>query len=100
MRPFPWHLKDHWSPMVDDTAVQMPLLQECVEAVRWWLQEDRWVFIVLLQVPHPSLLLHNDAFLLSWGAHLLDLMASGVVHGRELAVHQCAGNDGSFLSSS
>ena len=27
-----WRLKDHWSPMVDDPAVQISLLQECVEA--------------------------------------------------------------------
>ena len=56
MNPLQWCLKDHWSPMVDDLAVQMPLSQECVEAVRWWLQE-RWVFSAPLQVPPPSLLL-------------------------------------------
>ena len=29
--------------------------------IRWWLQEDRWVSVVPLQVPPPSLPLHTDA---------------------------------------
>ena len=73
--------------MVDDLAVQIPLLQECMEAVRWWLQEDRWVFSVLLQVPPLSLLLHTDTSLSDWGAHLLDLTASWVWSQEESSLH-------------
>ena len=63
MHPLQWRLKDHWSPMVDDPAVQIPLSQVCVEAVHWWLQNDRWRFSVPLEVPPPSLLLHTDVCL-------------------------------------
>ena len=87
MCPLQWRLKDQWSPMVDDPAVQIPLLQECVEAVRWWLQEDRWVLNVPLQAPPPFLLLHTDASLSGWGAHLLDLTALGVWSQEECAAH-------------
>ena len=78
MRPLQWHLKDHWSPMVDDPAVRILLSQESVEAVHWWLKEDKRVFGVPLQVPPSSLLLHTDASLPGWGTHVLDLTASGV----------------------
>ena len=72
--------------MVDDLAVQIPLSPECAEAVRLWLQEDKWVFVVPLQVPPLSLLLHTDASL-GWGAHLLDLTASEVWSQEESSLH-------------
>ena len=58
--------------MVDDPAIQIPLSQECVEAVCWWLQEERLGFGVPLQVPPPSMLLHTDMCLSVQGAHLVD----------------------------
>ena len=33
MRPLLWCLEDQWSPTMDHPAVQIPLSQECVEAV-------------------------------------------------------------------
>ena len=86
MRPLQWGLKDHWSPVVGNPAVQIPLSSVCVEAVCWWLQEDRWVFGVPLQVPPLSLLLHTDMSLSGWEAHLLDLMASGVWSQKECSL--------------
>ena len=80
MCPLQWCLKDHWSAMVDDPAVQIPLSQE-------WLQDDRWVFGVPLQVPPLPLLLHTNTSLLSWGAHLLDLMALRVWSQKESSLH-------------
>ena len=87
VRPLQWRLKYHWSPMVDNPAFQIPLSLECVEAVCWWLQEDRWVFGVPLRVCPLSLLLHTDASLMGWGAHLLELMASGVGSEEESPLH-------------
>ena len=78
--PLQWRLRDH-------LAVQIPLLPECLEAVRWWLQENRWVFGDPLQVSPPSLLLHNDVCVSGWGAHLLDLTASGVCLQEESSLH-------------
>ena len=77
-----------------------PMSQECVEAVRWWLQEDRWLFGVPLQFPPPSLLLYTDASLSGRGVYLLDLTASGVWSEEESLKHiQCAGNEGSVADS-
>ena len=42
MWPLQWHLKDSWSPVMDDPATPIPLSQTCVETVRWWLQEVRF----------------------------------------------------------
>ena len=59
------------------------------------------MFGVPLQVLPPSLLRHTDVSLFGWGAHLLDLMVlGGVVQGRGLSAHLCAGNDGGFSSYS
>ena len=42
---------------------------------------------VPLQVPPPSQLLYTDASLSGWGAHLLDLTASGVWSAEESSMH-------------
>ena len=77
MQLLQWHLKDSWSPVTDGPATAVPQSQTCVEAVRWWPQEERWTSGVPLQVPPSSLSLHTDAPLVGWGAHLLYLTASG-----------------------
>ena len=87
MRPLQLCLKDHWSPTVDDLAIEIPLSEEFMEAVRWWLQEDGWGFGVPVQVPPPSLLLHTDVCLSGWGIHLLDLTALCVWSMEEGSMH-------------
>ena len=87
MCPLQWCLKDFWSPVVDNPALLVPLWLECVDPIRWWLQEDRWIPGVPLQVPLPSLLLHTDASLSGWGAHLLDLTTAWVWSCKERALH-------------
>ena len=78
MCPLQWRVKDHWSPMVGDPSLPVPLAPECVGSIRWWPQEGRWDAGIPLQVLPPSLLLHTDASLLGWGTNLLDLTASRV----------------------
>ena len=70
--------------MVDNPAQQVPLLPECIEAVRWWHHEDRWVFGIPIQVPPPSLLLHTNTSMLGLGAHL---MAAGIWSREESSFH-------------
>ena len=82
-----WRLKDLWSPMSDTPSLPAHLLPERAEVVRWWLQEDRWLAGISLQVPPPSLLLFTDAPLSGWGAHLLDLTASRVWSQEERFLH-------------
>ena len=96
MRPLQWRLKDYWSPMVDNPAVQIPLLLECVEAVCSGLQEDRWVFGVPLQVPPPSLLLHTVRL----GSPPVRSYGFGnVVPGGEFSAHQKCGMWGKSKSA-
>ena len=52
-----------------------------------WLQEDKWLFGVPLQVPSLSLSLYTGTSLSGWGMHLLDLTASGVWSEEENAKH-------------
>ena len=87
MWPLQWHLKDSWSPVTDDPATPIPLSQTCVEAVRWWLQEERRTSGVPLQVQPPSLSLYIDASLAGWEAHILDLTDSGVWSEEESQEH-------------
>ena len=87
MHTLQWHLKDHWFPMVDDLAVQIPLSQECVEAVRWWLQEDRWVSGVPLLVPVVAYRLVSVGL---GSAPVGSNDLGGVVKGRKFDAHQCA----------
>ena len=42
---------------------------------------------VPFQFPPPSVLLYNDMSLSGWGAHLLDMMASGVWSMEESLMH-------------
>ena len=55
LRTLQWQLKDNWSLMVGDPASPIHLSQACVEVVQWWLQEDRWMSGVPLQVLPLSL---------------------------------------------
>ena len=87
MCPLQWRLKDHWSPMVDDPAVQIPLLQECIEAVCWWLQEDRWAFVSLSRFfLHPCCCIPTRLCRVGEPT-LLDLTASRVWSQEESSLH-------------
>ena len=55
LRPLQWHLRDSWSPALEDPATPISLSQTFVEAVWWWLQGIRWILDASLQVrPRPS----------------------------------------------
>ena len=56
----------------------VPLTLDCVGCLHWWLEGERWLLGVSLQVSPPFLLLFTDACLTGWGAHLLDLTVAGV----------------------
>ena len=100
MRPLQWHLKDCWSPMVDDPANQIPLSQECIEAVLWWLQEDRWLSGVPLQVPVPVPVIVYRCVSVGLGDALSGSDGlRGLVQGRKRRAHQCAGDEGSSAGS-
>ena len=73
--------------MIDILADQIPLLQEYIEAVHWWLREDRWQSGVPLKFPPPSLSLYTDTSVSGWGTHLLDLTASRVWSEEESLEH-------------
>ena len=87
MMPLQWQMKDHWSPVDDDPSCLIHLSRECVQAIRWWLEEDRWTRSILLHIPPPSLSLYTDTSLSGWGAQLLDLTASGMWSDVEAQEH-------------
>ena len=80
-------MKDHWSPVDGDPSCLIHLSRECVQAIRWWLEEDRWTRGILLHILSPSLSLYTDTSLSGWGAQLLDLTASGMWSDVEAQEH-------------
>ena len=86
MYPLQWQLKAHWSPTSNDSAVPVPLSQECRKRIAWWFQEERWTSGVPLQVSSP-LLLHTDASLIGWSTQLLNRTAAGVWSWEEKDPH-------------
>ena len=42
MRPLQWQMKDPWSPVDGNPSYPLHLSWECVQVIRWWLDEDRW----------------------------------------------------------
>ena len=78
MRSLQFALKSCWSPVADSPLQPVPLTRDCVEDLHWWREEGRLSQGVSLMSPPPEMLLFSDASLEGWGAHLQDLVASGV----------------------
>ena len=80
MRLLQWHLKDRWSPMVDD-----PLSQE-----------DRWLSGIPLQVPSPVPVIVYRRISVGLGSAPVGSDGlRGFVRGRKRRAHQCVRDEGS-----
>ena len=78
MRALQFRLREHWSASKDPPYQPVPLSEDCREELLWWREEGRLSQGVPLMSPPPTMLLFTDASLRGWGAHLEDLVASGV----------------------
>ena len=76
-RSLQWHVKDRWSQASQSWDCHIALGPWFKLAVEQWLNRDFLFAMVPLAQPQPDLYLFTDASLISWGAHLGDLSASG-----------------------
>ena len=86
VHPLQWQLKSHWSLALDDPSVLVPMSQDYIMLVHWWLQEERWGSGVPLQMPPPSLLYTNTS-MTGWGTYLLTRTAAGIWFQKEKDLH-------------
>ena len=87
MRALQFRLREHWSTSEGSPTHPVPLSDECVEELLWWREEGRLSQGVPLMYPPPTMLLFTDASLNGWGAHLEELVASGVWTGTDRNLH-------------
>ena len=87
MRSLQFALKGCWSPVVDSPFQPVPLRRDCLEDLLWWREEGRLSQGVSLMTPPPEMLLFTDASLEGWGAHLQEMVASGVWSETEQNLH-------------
>ena len=78
MRSLQFALRGHWSASSDPPLQPVPLTEECLEDLRWWREEGRLSQGVPLMTPPPEMHLFTNASLEGWGAHLQELVVSGV----------------------
>ena len=68
MRPFQWHLKNHWKyPMPLDTPV--PWNQKMIRHGEWWLDQQNVLQGEFLHPREHEKLIFTDASNAGWGAH-------------------------------
>ena len=85
MRPLQFQLKENWSASGDPNT-RIPWTKEIAEDLAWWLNPDNLVRGIPLSSPPPEVL-YTDASNEGWGAHLLDLTASGLWSKDEKSLH-------------
>ena len=76
MRLLQLELRSKWSRSKDPDQL-IPWTPEIREDLEWWTDDGNLLQGVPLQGSAPELLLFTDASLEGWGAHILDLKASG-----------------------
>lgn len=70
LRPLQWHLADSWESSTDPPTASVPLTQDLVPLLHWWLQRDNTSRGVPLLPFQASRKLYTDASDTGWGAHL------------------------------
>ena len=78
MRSLQFALRDRWSAAADPPHQPVFLPENCLEDLLWWREEGRLTQGVPVMIPPPEMTLFTDASRSGWGAHLEELVASGV----------------------
>ena len=86
MRPLQLELRRRWS-RADNPNLLVPWNPQIAQDWAWWTEDRNLRQGVPLQGKPPELLLFTDASLEGWGAHVLDLQASGKWSPQESALH-------------
>ena len=87
LRSLQWQLKGHWSQARDPPSLPVPLSGRIREDLAWWLDDRNLTVGVSLDTPPPEMLLFSDASTVGWGAHLEELLISGVWNEDDKHLH-------------
>ena len=87
LRSLQWHLKGNWSQVDDSPLLPVPLSEEVRKDLTWWLDDRNLTVGVSLNTPPPELHLFTDASKAGWGAHLEELLLSGVWSEEDKHLH-------------
>ena len=77
MRPIQFHLLSQWSANRDTLVKKIPINDELVRHLKWWLKKENFFKGIPLD-RSDQLTLWTDASELGWGAHLDSLQTRGV----------------------
>ena len=70
IRPFQWHLSDHWTASTDHSLQQVQLDDNLLPHIAWWSNTKNTQKGTQLRPFCPTLRLYTDASDKGWGAHL------------------------------
>lgn len=85
MRSLQFHLKALWSDR-DDLLCPIPVSADIWPDLQWWTCQDHLLQGMPIHHLDPDFLLFTDASRHGWGAHLVELQASGI-WDRDEALH-------------
>jgi hypothetical protein len=70
MRPLQWYLKIWWKPSDKDLMREVPLRDEVIQHLQWWLNRENSLRGLPFPPPQPEVTLYTDASDWGWGATL------------------------------
>ena len=87
LRSLQFQLKEYWNQSVNAKKTMVPITSGVILDLIWWVDPDNLLKGVPLVIPQADLQLYTDASTQGWGAHLLDLQASGLWDPSEMRQH-------------
>ena len=85
-KPFHWHLGNHWNAHRDSPDTMIPISEEIMEEVGWWLGVTVDLAEPVVR-PDPGLRIFTDACTTGWGAHVKDTVVKGIWSPEETLLH-------------
>ena len=87
LRSLQFQLRSHWSQATDSKWAPVPHSADVLLDLIWWVDPRHLLAGVPFQQPLADVQLFTDASTQGWGAHLLDLQASGLWSPQEARLH-------------
>ena len=87
LRSLQYHLRKHWTQDMDAKSTMVPMSNEVILDLIWWVDPSNLLAGSPLSQTQPDLQLFTDASSQGWGAHLLHLQASGLWSPVEASQH-------------
>ena len=87
IRPLQIHLNKNWKQNKDSQQMKIQLTPEVKEAIKWWLEEERYNVGVRLETQIPQENIYTDASMTGWGGHWNKVEVSGTWTEEEKVLH-------------